>query len=317
MTFEKSNCCAVCVTYHPRLPVLKDLVNATIAQVDRIILVDNGSADEALACFETGDAVEIIALGKNGGIAAGFNVGILRARDAGYAYVLLLDQDSIPPAGMIRRYLEAMHQLAGANKPVAAVGPRYRNARLDHTSRFVRFGWFHNIYCGSDSGPALVRADFLISSGSFFDLRVFAAVGLFKEGLFIDHVDTEWCNRARSLGFLFYGIWDVVMEHSLGERDLRLWFLRWRVQPIHQPFRLYFIMRNSILMYRDPNVGIRWLSGDILRLMRLAVVYLVCLPPRNEHAKWLSLGLLDGLRKVTGGGRVFSLRKHRKNRLPD
>lgn len=309
MTPNTSNCCAICVTYHPELQVLHDLVCATIAQVDRIYLIDNSVENEVQDYFSGIDTVTTVELEKNVGVAAGLNVGIKLARSAGYGYALLLDQDSIPPSGMIERYLHAMDELSAAHIPVAALGPRYKNATTEHVSRFVRFEWFHNIYCGSDDGPRLVSADFLISSGSFLHLNVFDVVGMFNEGFFIDHVDTEWCNRAARAGYSFYGVWDVVMEHSLGESYLRLWLIRWRLQPIHRPFRLYFIIRNSILMYRDPNVRIKWMSGDIFRLLRLLALYMFFLPPRIQHMKWLAAGLIDGIRGITGGGRVFCREK--------
>ena len=234
------------------------------------------------------------------GIATGFNVGIQLARKAGYKYVLLLDQDSIPHEGMVGRYLEVMANLMAAGKRVAAVGPRYRNPRTGHTSRFVRFNWFRNSYHGRCDNSPVVPADFLISSGSLYDLGVFDKVGMFDERLFIDHVDTEWYHRAKSLGFQCFGVWDVVMEHSLGEGGIRLWLFRWRIQAMHKPFRLYYIVRNSLLLYRMNHTPIKWISGDVLRLLRLAIMYAVFSPQRREAIGWMIHGFCDGIRGVTG-----------------
>lgn len=294
------NCCAICVTYNPDLFVLKKTISSTLSQVDRVYVIDNGSSVAFDSILTDHKTVESVFLNKNLGIAAGFNVGIQSAKKAGYKYVLLLDQDSIPPEGMVDRYLEVMHEKSKMGTPVAAVGPRYRNTSTGHTSRFVRFNWFRNSYHLGSKGSPVVATDFLISSGSFYAMNVFDKVGVFDEELFIDHVDTEWFLRARRLGFLCFGVEDVVIEHTLGEGGLRLWFFKWRTQPIHKPFRLYYIARNSLLLYQMKHVPWKWISGDILRLFRLMTVYLIFLPNRIQSMGFFGRGLVDGIKKVVG-----------------
>lgn len=292
--------CAICVTYNPDLSVLQKTISTTSSQVDKLYVVDNGSNVYFDSILTNLGNVECVFLYENRGIAAGFNVGIQLAKKAGYKYVLLLDQDSILPENMIDRYLEVMQQLSAANLPVAAIGPRYRAPKTEYTSRFVRFNWFHNSYFGCSDCLSVVPADFLISSGSFYELVVFDEVSLFDEDLFIDHVDTEWFLRATSLGYRCFGVWDVVMEHSLGESTVRLWFMRWRTQPIHKPFRLYYIFRNSLLIYRKSHTPLKWISGDVIRLLRMALIYLIFSGERLEALRQMIHGFRDGIRGVVG-----------------
>ncbi len=290
--------CAVVVTFNPDQALFEKALCAVTSQVDRVYVVDNGSARDFIAPH-TGK-VETIFLGENKGIASGFNAGISRARKDGYRYVLLLDQDSVLPDGMIARCLNAVQELGIRGVRVSAVGPRYRDRRTGHTSRFVRYRWLRNVYAGSGSTAGIVAADFLISSGSFYELAVFEEVGLFDEKLFIDHVDTEWFHRAARLGFRAFGLWDVVLEHALGEKSVRLWIGRWRQQPLHKPFRLYYIVRNSLLMYRMPHIPWKWISADIFRLTRLIGMYLCFSSRRLESIIWIHRGLRDGVQGTNG-----------------
>ena len=98
-----------------------------------------------------------------------------------------------------------------------------------------------------DQADAVVNVDFLLSSGSLLPLSALANIGLMDESLFIDHVDTEWCFRAKAHGFQLFGVCDAVMTHALGERRKEIWFLRQRVVPFHKPFRYYYMFRNSFL----------------------------------------------------------------------
>ncbi|MFA6687247.1 MAG: glycosyltransferase family 2 protein [Desulfuromonas sp.] len=300
-----NNSCAVIVTYNPDIPTLKACINATATQVDKIYVVDNASSISFEDCLAGYAAVETICLAENMGIAAGFNVGIRRAREAGYRYLLFLDQDSIPPPNLVEKYLDTFEHLHSNAQPVAALGPRYRDPRNGHTSNFVRFSWFRNRYIKLESGNDHVKADFLISSGSFYPIEIFDKVGLFEEDLFIDHVDTEWFLRAKALGYTCIGVWDAVMEHCLGEGSIRMWFLRWRDHPLHKPFRLYFITRNSLLLYRKDHVPLKFISADILRLMRLFVVHICFSSERKDVLRWSALGVWHGIKGISGCTAVF------------
>lgn len=297
---KMNSSCAVCVTYNPDMSVLQQVISAAAGQVGKVYVVDNGSRESFGDFFDQFENAEGIFLNENKGIAAAHNLGIQLARKAGYRYVLLLDQDSILPGGALCRYLDIMNQRQADSSGVAALGPRYRNPDTGHSSLFVRFNWFRNSYHKNERNSLLVDADILISSGSFFDIRIFDEVGLFDEGLFIDHVDTEWCLRAKSSGFRCIGVWDVLMTHSLGEGSLRVWFLRWHVQPLHKPFRLYYIFRNSLLLYRLPHAPSKWVSGDVFRLFRLFIVYSLFSSDRIRALMWMCRGLRDGIQGKRG-----------------
>jgi len=72
-----------------------------------------------------------------------------------------------------------------------------------------------------------MECDFLLSSGSLVPLDVIDKVGGMEEELFIDQVDTEWCLRARSMGYRVFGAFGAILEHRLGEAHARAWFDRW------------------------------------------------------------------------------------------
>lgn len=292
--------CAVIVTYNPDFDVLFNNLEAVLNQVDKVFIVDNGSLIDLKKIICNNNKIKCLCLGVNKGVANGFNKGIKTAKDNGYEYVILLDQDSCLPIGALSDFKNILNKQKRLCVKIAAIGPRFRDIKTGKKSSFVRFNWFFNVYDrGLDNLP-LVPADFLISSGSFYSLEIFDEVGMFKEELFIDHVDTEWCHRATNLGFKFLGVRDVIMDHSMGEGSVNLWCLRWFNQPIHKPFRLYYITRNSILLYRMPHVPVKWISGDLLRLVRILLVYVFFSSQRVAAIRWYFRGLLDGLRKVTG-----------------
>ncbi|GHA16986.1 rhamnosyltransferase [Arenicella chitinivorans] len=295
---------AVVVTFNPDLNALTRTLSILNGQQSDVLVVDNGSSNfvKIRAKLTTSTEVELLPLNANLGLGAAHNAGIRFARTKGYEYVLLMDQDSIPLDHMVQRLLEA-HRAKSTHQKLSAVGVTYLNADNGSESFFVRFGWlkFQRHYCAERDSDGCVLADFLISSGSLISLATLEKVGEMDEGLFIDHVDTEWFLRARNLGYHAFGVCDAVMQHGLGEQTHRVTLgRRQRNVPQHKPFRYYYIFRNSVLLYRRAYASGVWKWNDLQRLAMIAVMFGLLKSPRRANLTMMLRGFWHGIRGVTG-----------------
>jgi rhamnosyltransferase len=289
--------CAVVVTYHPEPELLKQLLETVLPQVAALVVVDNGSDEQHLSLIRSWSlsglpkVFSLIETGKNLGIAAGQNRGIAWARKQGSSHILLLDQDSIPATDMVKALQEALVDLSNRRIPVAAVGPRLVDRRTKRSSPFVVFNWFGvtRNSCARDPG-ALRQTDFLVSSGMLVPISVFDDVGLPEEGLFIDNVDMEWCFRARSMGFLLYGVCSAVMLHSVGDQIFRIGP---RVLHRHSPIRQYYIMRNRLLLYQRSYTPFGWIVQDAARALFKLLVFALVFAPRWQNICMMCRGIRD------------------------
>lgn len=295
---------AVLVLFHPDPCALAETLRRWLAQVDVVLCVDNGMPEGAGPALErlAPGRIEYLPMGGNAGLGAAHNRGIAAARRAGCTHVVLGDQDSLPAPGMVAALLGAEAAALAAGIDVAAVGPRYVDTEDGHRLSFVRCGSLRFVRVECRPADDWVRLDFLISSGSLIRLAVLDRVGPMDETLFIDHVDTEWCLRARAAGFEPIGACHAWMEHRLGERTLRIRLGRVRTLPLHKPFRYYFIVRNSLLLYRRAYVGRRWILPDAMRLAQVALFFGMLHPSRLSNARMILRGLRDGMRGITGPG---------------
>lgn len=297
--------CAVVVTFHPDIPVLAKVLRSASAQVGRIVVVDNGSTGEGierLALESWRCPVEIVSLGDNCGVAVAHNAGIDYARRHGSTFVLLLDQDSIPAPGMVRLLFRAMQDLRRRAVAVCAVGPRYIDPVSGSASSFVRVKrWrLERLTCDRGGSDALVHADFLISSGSLIPVAVLDDVGGMDESLFIDHVDTEWCFRAKARGYQAFGVCEATMEHSLGSRTIRVRGIREHHVAVRSPSRLYYIVRNSLLLYRRSYVPLGMRVADGKRLLALCLFFGMLMPPRLQNLRMMVKGAWHAIQGVSG-----------------
>lgn len=287
---------AVVVTYQPELQQLKRQLDALLLQVRAVVVVDNASRGDLVAWMEH-DALRgyaFIRLDRNYGIARAQNIGINWARNKSATHVLLMDQDSMPAPDMVIELLSAAQDLQN----LAAVGPRYLDARQDNPPPFIRVRGLHleRMVCKPDC--IIVEVDYLISSGCLIPMSVIDRVGLMREDFFIDYVDIEWGLRARSQGLRSYGVCTAAMAHSLGEIPRRF---MGRFIPIHNPVRHYYHVRNAVLLYREPWVPLNWKLVDGWRMVLKFGFYSIMTPPRLQHLRLMVLGCWHGLRGKSGG----------------
>lgn len=287
---------AICVAYHPDLARFNDVLAATSVQVANTLVVDNGQP-EAAEVRATCDAfgAQYLHLEFNSGLAAAFNAGIERARAFGTTHVLLLDQDSVPAPGMVVALARAWRRLSN-DCDVGAVGPAYHDEITGRDAIVLRFGAWRRYRQSTDAlaDDACEPTDMLISSGSLISLANLQRVGVMDASLFIDHVDTDWAFRAKHTGLRSFVVAAARMSHRLGERCAKPWLFGRRAVVLHRPFRLYYIVRNSLLLYRRPHASARWILFDCKRLALLSVAHVFYGPDRLDVLRCIFRGLAHG-----------------------
>jgi rhamnosyltransferase len=289
---------AIVVTFRPDIARLADALASVVEQVERVIVVDNGEGVTLPGRLADDPRIDTTALGENRGIAAAQNVGIEAALAGGAQFVLLLDQDSVPAPDMVRWLLDARDQAAADPRPLAAVGAAsYGPHGIDGFVR-VAFGRFARVNPAAVDGP--VDCDQLIASGCLVSAQAWKRIGPMDESLFIDKVDTDWCLRARHLGYRLIGAPAARLEHRLGNRRLRVWVGRWREMPIHDPVRYYYMLRNSALLWRRPHSTWPWIAADLHYCLRLLAVVLIAGSAGSAARRTAIAGIRDGWLGVAG-----------------
>ncbi|MBP3984592.1 glycosyltransferase family 2 protein [Pseudoxanthomonas helianthi] len=290
--------CAIVVTYNPDITRLRACVDAVRKQAGGLLIFDNATTDPEFDRFVVGSQNEaIVRSPANIGLAAAINRGIRHAGRNGFSRVLVLDQDSIPAPDMVATLCRALDEL-GYERKAAAVGPQFQDTRNGVLAPFVRVGFPFNRKLYGGPGER-IQCDFLISSGSLIPLRVLEEVGGMDESLFIDNVDLEWSFRVRHRGYRLYGICDAKMGHSIGDsvRPSR-WVRGGRF--VHGPVRLYYMMRNRVLLYGRKETPAKWIAQDVLRLFGKLARMSLLVAPRGRNLRAMCRGLWDGLRGRSG-----------------
>jgi rhamnosyltransferase len=286
----------IVVTYRPDATKLKALLAVLRPQVGAIVIVENTEASEQksfVSVLATDYACELIELKENWGIAAAQNRGVQVLRQLPHIeYLLFLDQDSLPSSTMVGALLAGFNKQVHAGHRVGAVGPNSFVAKLGTSIAFINIGFLgaQKIVC--TTLDQAIATGHLISSGTLTSLVVFNEVGSFREDLFIDYVDVEWCLRAMRQGYSLWGICAATMEHDLGDEPI---YVFGRTFFAHSPLRHYYLIRNGITLYKASYISWRWKCSDAPRLLRKSIFYLILSQPRLPQIRMMGKGFWDGL----------------------
>jgi rhamnosyltransferase len=252
----KDEVLAVVVSYNG-LGTTTQTVTALLDQVARILIVDNGSdrpSLDALDALEGDDRVSVIRLSENRGIGHALNLGVRRAKELGYAWLLTMDQDSVVDRAMIDAYEAAVAR----NPERVCLAPAINGGDE-----------------ASDERDAVVG--YAITSGNLVRVSLFDQIGPYDEGFFIDCIDFDFSLRLRRAGHAVHRVPTARMQHRLGDADAVPAFLR-RYYAQHSAVRRYYMYRNFLYMVE------RYGTRFPLFIAKLAVAQLIHL---------LLIGILD------------------------
>lgn len=289
---------AVIVAFNPDIAQVLRLVGILASQVSHTVLVDNTEGGSPLALLSLPATIELLALGRNTGIAGGFNAGIRHMAQYGCDYIFLSDQDSIPADNIISELCAAHGELLLAGQKVGVVGPAFVDPRDGRIEGFPVFGWNGQHFHSEPDDTGNVPASFLISSGSLIPRAVIDEVGLMDAGLFIDLVDIEWCYRALAKGFTAYGVPSARMEHTIGDALVEVVSLGFRVRQrrVHAPFRVYFQVRNVFILCWMRHVPLYWKLWSLIGVVGKIYTYLVQIKsPKIQYWRSLWRGVWHGI----------------------
>jgi len=221
------------VLYNPSIERLKMNIESIYLQVDKVVLINNGSSNrnaiyDIISLFSN---IEIIDNDSNKGIAKALNQIAEYAITNGAEWVLTLDQDSICDKDLISNYEQ--HTLL---PDVASITCRINDRNINLEKNIMNSSEF---------------VDSCITSANYIRLSVWNELGGFDERLFIDKVDTDYSFRLIHQGYKILKISKIGILHEIGINSKEHSFLGKHFFVYNHPaFRCYYMIRNQIYFAR-------------------------------------------------------------------
>lgn len=273
----KTKMSAVIVNYRTpdlTLKCVESIKRWKIVDVDDLVVVDNGSADDSVARLKKEmSGVRLIDSGTNGGFSAGVNIG---ARDARQDYILVLNPDTYFEDRTIERALSVLNEQANVGLVgldlIYPDGSRQFSARrfysvIDILARRLPIGRFwpfrskvdEHMMLSSWTGGAPFDTDWVMGTGFIIRRDLFERMGCMDEAFFLYMEDVDLCARVWGAGYRVVCVPGARLVHdhqrssaaspfsNAGKRHLQslsLFAKKYRV-PFFTPPKPHQILRNQ------------------------------------------------------------------------
>ncbi len=294
---------AAIITFNPERERLLENLASVQPQVDKVLIVDNGS--ENWQEFDHLAGVKYIKSPENKGIAWALNRAFEWAHENSFDWLLTLDQDSVVESSFVAK-------LVGHNsKSEGKIGLIYPRIFDPNTDAAI-----------SRENPFIMKLRFLkrkmlkwvrylpITSGSLVNVKAFLLCGGVDEEYFIENVDHYLDLKLLHCGFSLIPALDSVLEQRFGTPRQTQNANRGGIYISgHTAWRYYYVYRNRVWLHRYFLVAPScFVFDDIFFLLKIPVYRLF---GERQIPKAMVSGIWDAIcrRKKTHGEIVtqFSL----------
>lgn len=231
-----------------------------------LLVVDNGSTDYSVEKIrKVHPDVTLIMNEKNLGFAEGNNVGMRYFLDKGVDVVFLLNNDTVVDEHCLSAFVEAHQQREG--KAVLGAKIYY----YDDKERIWNFGALWNcerlsleVQARNDEDKGWdedFQVDHIIGCAMWIPRAILEKVGLFEPRFFLNYEETDWCFRARRLGFTLVSVAKARLWHKISASF------------VSKPHNGYFLFRNRLLFVKRNFFGkeraLVYLKHDLPQLLKM------------------------------------------------
>jgi len=284
---------AVIVTHNPPDGMVERL-EAVLNQIDRVVVVDNGSGDALTLPHD--DRIAIIRNEENKGLAVALNQGIQHALISHANWVLLLDHDSTPEPGMVTRMLTA-YQAYSEKDRIGLIAPEIKDENTTEKTRYLISKGKFSFQRMELKTPYNDEVLSVITSGSLIKAPVFKDAGVMPEHFFIDYIDYAFCLSLKKAGYNILLVRGAVLQHRLGDKKEHGIAGAKVITSNHSAERPYTIFRNRVWLWkRYAAVFPGFVMHDVLAAGFDVLRITFCEKEKGQKLKAVLRGIRAGLR---------------------
>lgn len=289
----------VLVTYFPAMELLRANLLTLAGLGLRVVLFDNSPLPssgerrvvDTLRNNSDFSEIEFQGQGENIGLSKAYNKVVKQfLNDPEIDAFLFLDQDSSVLRASVLRLVESFYTISQSGRLGVLGGYPLKNDQQPCATDSARHA---NKIC-----YGCYETNMVPSSFSMIPAQVFRDIGTFYDDFFIDHIDMDFCFRARRAGLLVVIDAQAPFPHSVGCGNIIL--CGKYITPVSAPFRHYFQIRNSILSFRRTGYSFRGLVFEISKRVAMVALQSLLKGSLPDRCRYACRGFFDGIRGIGG-----------------
>jgi rhamnosyltransferase len=271
----------VVVLYNPDEKVRENILSY-INHIGKLYVVDNTPNKNNFQLLPKSKKITYIPNNKNLGIAASLNIGARGSIDDGYKWLLTMDQDS----KFTDDNLSNMIEWLGKNhkKNTGLISP------------------WHELSIGLNRATEEIEYPLTVmTSGNIISLEAYKKIGGFKEYLFIDCVDFDYCLNLIDHNYKVIRLNNVELKHKLGSIKIDKFLFRNITHTNHNHIRRYYMTRNSFIVGKMYKSKFPKFSKALMREIRHDIIKIIILEKdKYRKIKNMLRGYIDYKKGIMG-----------------
>ncbi len=269
--------------YNPTDEDIKNM-NSYIDDVDVLYVIDNTEGKDNKDRLPDNKKIKYIFKNENVGVATALNEAAKMAIKDGYKYLLTNDQDTFFRKNVIKGMKKDIesHDMSD----IGIVTP-WHNTKLLNEKPKVKYDDPHDV----------------MTSGNILNLDIWKKIGGFKDWLFIDGIDIEYCINLHKQGYHILRNNSLIIDHNLGDLFYKKLPGRLYLCTNHAAIRRYYIMRNYHYifdMYKDDQNELGYLYSLIAQRHNIVGVLLFEKKDKFKKIKYYIRGYKDYKKGIKG-----------------
>ena len=272
---------ALVVVYNFDSTLLKENVGSYLNYVDYLYILDNSDVSLLTANDFANEKCFFIQFGCNRGIAYALDYGCRKALREGYSWIFTFDQDSKVSGDYINSMTSYILQLSPSQ--ILKIGLIAPIIKLQNSSSF------------DEEFTESTIVDVAMTSGCCMNLSVYSHMDGFREELFIDWVDNDYCYQLKRSNYLILRLNKCILFHHLGACVEYEIFGKHLLYVTHHSYiRYYYKTRNALylsIMYfkQFPLITCKLLKSIFIDIFKILLF------EKNKFKKmrFVTLGIVD------------------------
>lgn len=235
---KKENIAAIIVAHNPPQNFSKNLESLT-CQVGKMVIINSGPHKINFNILPQN--AKLISNDKDFGQGRDLNLGAAWAKENGFNWFLLMDQDSFCHNGMVEELIKAYISCPFKDK-VGAVGS---NCIWTNLNQAVK-------YSSRQTNKIFFERDIVMATGTLLSREAFEKSGFFREEFFIDSIDTDYSLKLRKAGFKIIIAYNAKLNQEIGNSNKFFNFFGKKIVVTnHSAKRCYFMTRNGLILVKE------------------------------------------------------------------
>lgn len=266
---------AMVVLYEPEI---KDIENIKqyCDNVDLMIILDNSIDNN----FKVVNSVTNIDnektiykhFSKNIGLCAALNIGMEIADTKGCEWALIMDDDSSLITNILEIYIKYISENDTTNVAVLSPVHIYDRSKAQGYPGYKKINW-------------------AMTSGCYFNIKIFKELDGFFEALFVECLDLDYCYKALEKGYVTIQCGEAQLRHYPAEtRTIKILGRKIISYGVAAPWRYYMQARSlTWLFLRYQHLG------DLKRFFWKSLKVLFFFERKKEYLRQMLIGTREGI----------------------